>query len=109
MAGGPPDAHLDRLGHRLGRRPGPPVLARDARAVRRAVDAAGERRPTGLASGLASGLTKGLTSASALIAFILFLAFVARSLTQGLKAVARRVVAIEEHVSNLEDELAKYG
>ncbi len=50
-----------------------------------------------------------VTSVIAFIAIILFLAFVARALTQGLKAIERRVVAIEERVSDLEDELAKRG
>ncbi len=43
----------------------------------------------------------------ALIAIILFIAHVSWSLTQSLKALERRLVAIEERVSNLEDELAK--
>lgn len=45
----------------------------------------------------------------ALIAIILCVGYVARSLTQALKAFERRLVVIEERVSNLEDELAKRG
>ncbi len=50
-----------------------------------------------------------LTSVIAFIAIILFLGYLSWSLTQGLKAIERRVVAIEERVSDIEDELAKRG
>ena len=49
------------------------------------------------------------TSVIAFIAIILFLAFLSWSLTQRLKTIERRVVAIEERVSDIEDELAKRG
>ena len=48
-----------------------------------------------------------LTTVIALIATILFFSYLSWSLTQTLKAIARRVVAIEERVSDLEDELAR--
>ena len=50
-----------------------------------------------------------LTVVIALIAIMLFLGYVSWSLTQALKAIGRRVVAIEERVSDLEDELSKRG
>ena len=50
-----------------------------------------------------------ITIVIALIAIILFFAYLAWSLTQSLKAIERRVVAIEERVSDLEDEFAKRG
>ncbi|MDJ0948748.1 MAG: hypothetical protein QNJ94_07495 [Alphaproteobacteria bacterium] len=49
-----------------------------------------------------------LTIVIAFLAIILFLAYVSWSVTQTLKAVVRRVVAVEERVSDLEDELARH-
>ena len=50
-----------------------------------------------------------LTTVVALVAIILFIAYLAWSLGQMLRSLARRVVAIEERVSDLEDELARRG
>lgn len=49
-----------------------------------------------------------LTIVVAFIAIVFFLAYASWSLTQTLKALERRVVAIEERVSNIEDELVKH-
>ncbi len=49
-----------------------------------------------------------LTIVIAFIAIALFLAYASWSLTQTLKALERRVVAVEERVSDLQDELAKH-
>ncbi len=44
-----------------------------------------------------------------LVGVTLIVAHISWSLTQALKGIERRLVAIEERVSNLEDELARAG